>query len=195
MKSMQKLFCYLKPYWKIALLAPFFKVLEVIMDLSQPWLMQKIIDTGIAQKDLNYIIKTGILMIAVSFFGIVSGIGCTIFSSITSQNFGTDLRKDLFIKIQSLSYGNLDRLKTGHLITRLTNDVTQAQTIIRMMMRVLVRAPLLLVGSLIMAIITCPQLAPILIVIIPVLVIALVLVIKKSFPLFNRFRPANKKRG
>ena len=188
MKSMQKLLCYLKPYWKIALLAPLFKVLEVIMDLSQPWFMQKIIDIGIAQKDLNYIAKTSILMIVFSFFGIASGIGCTILSSIASQSFGTDVRKDLFVKIQSLSYGNLDRLETGSLITRLTNDVTRAQTIIRMMMRVLVRAPLLLVGSLIMAIITCPQLAPILIAIIPILVIALTLVIKKSFPLFNNIQ-------
>lgn len=186
MKSIRKLLLYLKPYWKIAVLGPLFMMLEVAMDLTQPWLMQKIIDIGIAQNNLNFVIKTGIFMILFAFLGLIGGVGCTIFATIASQNFGADLREDLFCKVQSLSYGNLDRLETGHLITRLTNDVTGVQNVVSMMLRVLVRAPLLVIGSLIMAVVTCFQLSPILIVLLPILIIVLSLIIKKSYPLFYK---------
>ena len=131
------------------------------------------------------VIQTGGLMIVLSLVGAVGGVGCTIFSVLASQGFGTDLRSALFRKIQSLSFGNLDRLETGQLITRLTNDVTQVQEMVAMMLRIMVRAPLLLIGSLIMAILTSPRLAVMLIVLMPLVLVLVVWVMRKAYPMFS----------
>ena len=124
---MRKLFAYLKPYWRAALLAPSLLLLEVAADLAQPILMARIVDLGIQGGDLSLILRTGALMIGAALVGVLGGMGCTYFASIVSQNFGTDLRSGLFAKVQSLSFANLDQFKTASLITRLTNDVTQLQ--------------------------------------------------------------------
>ena len=102
-----------------------------------------------------------------------------------SQGFGTDLRSTLFSKVQSLSFGNLDDLETGQLITRLTNDVTQIEQVVSMLLRIMVRAPLLLIGSLVMAILTSPRLASMLLVLGPLLTLILIVVIKKAYPMFG----------
>jgi ATP-binding cassette, subfamily B, multidrug efflux pump len=129
--------------------------------------------------------QTGLLMIGLALIGAVGGVGCTVFSMLASQGFGADLRSALFRKVQSLSFGNLDRLETGQLITRLTNDVTQVQEIVSMMLRIMVRAPLMLVGSLILAILTSPRLALLLVVLGPVALAVLVWAINKAYPLFS----------
>lgn len=183
---LKKLLPYMKPYWKIALLGPIFMMVEVVMDLSQPWFMQRIIDIGIAQKDLAFVLNNWLLMLLLAILGFSGGIICVYFSTRAALNFSTDLRKDLFIKVQSFSFGNLDRLETGPLITRLTNDITQVQNITIMLLRMLIRAPIMLIGSIIMAIITSPQLAPILIIIVPLLVFILFIMIKKNYPLFYK---------
>jgi ATP-binding cassette subfamily B multidrug efflux pump len=102
---MLKLLPYLKPYWKATLLAPLFMLLEVYMDLLQPKFMASIVDEGIMNGDLAHIQKTGALMLGVALIGLIGGIGCTVFSSTASQNFGADVRKDLFTKVQSFSFG------------------------------------------------------------------------------------------
>ncbi len=159
-------------------------LLEVAMDLSQPWLIERIIDDGIAQQDIALVLRTSGVMVAAATFGLVGGAACTVFAVLAAQGFGADLRHTLFAKVQSLSFGNLDELETGKLITRLTNDVTQVQELVMMMLRIMVRAPLLMVGSLIMAMLTSPQLALLFLVLIPV-VLMLVWVIRKTFPLFG----------
>jgi len=184
-KSTRKLLAYLKPYWHWAVLAPLLMVLEVAMDLMQPRMVQRIVDVGIAQLDMAVVINTGMLMIGFALVGAIGGMGCTIFSTLAGQGFGADLREILFGKVQSLSFGNLDDLETGQLITRLTNDVTQVQEAVVMMLRIMVRAPFMLVGSLVMAIITSPRLALMFVVLIPLVLFALLWIIRKAFPMFS----------
>ncbi|MDK2809677.1 MAG: ATP-binding cassette, subfamily multidrug efflux pump [Petroclostridium sp.] len=181
---MKRLTLYLKPYWAAVLLAPLLMLVEVVCDLLQPTLMSRIVNIGVGSRDAGYIIKTGTLMLGIALLGMAGGIGCTIFAVIASQNFGTDLRADLFQKIQSFSFANLDKLKTESLITRLTNDVMQVQHVVLMMLRILVRAPLLFVGGIVMAVAINPVLACISLAVIPVMIGILAFVITKSFPLF-----------
>jgi ATP-binding cassette subfamily B multidrug efflux pump len=183
--KLSKLFKFLKPYWFSAILAPLLMVLEVAMDLMQPRMIQRIVDEGIAQLDLDVVIQTGLLMVGLALLGAVGGVGCTVFTMLASQGFGADLRDALFRKVQSLSFGNLDKLETGQLITRLTNDVTQVQEVVSMMLRIMVRAPLLLVGSLILAILTSPRLALLLVVLGPIALAVLIWAINKAYPLFS----------
>jgi ATP-binding cassette, subfamily B, multidrug efflux pump len=186
MKDALKLKKYLKPYWIWAILAPLLMLLEVSMDLMQPRMIQRIVDEGIVKLDITVITQTGFLMIAFALLGAVGGIGCTITSVLASQGFGTDLRGDLFHKVQQLSFGNIDELETGQIITRLTNDVTQVQEMVSMLLRIMVRAPLLLIGSLVMAILTSPRLALMFLALIPLVSLILVVVIRKAYPMFSQ---------
>jgi ATP-binding cassette subfamily B protein len=168
-----------------ALLAPLFMLIEVAMDLLQPRLVQRVIDVGIADKNSDVIIQTGLLMVGVAIVGMIGGMLCTVFALLAAQHFSADLRGELFRKVQALSFGNLDRLETGSLITRLTTDVTQVQDVVSMMLRIMVRAPLLMVGSLIMAYITSPKLSLLFVVLMPLVVIALAIIFRRIYPLFG----------
>ncbi len=176
---------YLKPYWIWATLAPLLMVLEVVMDLMQPRMIQRIVDVGLAQLDMQIVINTGLWMIGFAFIGAIGGVGCTVFSVLASLNFGADLRDTLFRKVQSLSFSNLDELETGQLVTRLTNDVVQVEGLVSMMLRIMVRAPLMLLGSLMMVVFTSPRLALLLVGLVPLVTAMLVIVIKKAYPLFS----------
>jgi ATP-binding cassette subfamily B multidrug efflux pump len=186
MNAARKLAVYLKPYWRWAALAPLLMMLEVAMDLMQPRMVQRIVDEGIARLDLNLVIQTGELMVGLAFIGMVGGVGCGIFAETAAVGFGADLREALFRKVQTFSFGNLDELDTGQLVTRLTNDVTQVQEAVVMMLRILVRSPLLLVGSLVMAIITSPQLAFIPVALMPIELAAVLWIVRKATPLFTK---------
>jgi ATP-binding cassette subfamily B multidrug efflux pump len=186
MRSEVKLVRYIKPYWLWALLAPLFMLLEVSMDLMQPRMVQRIVDEGILRLDLNLVIQTGILMLSLALIGVIGGMGCSVFAEMTAQSFGADLREILFRKVQTFSFGNLDELDTGQLVTRLTNDVTQVQEAVGMILRMLVRAPLLLLGSLIMGIITSPQLAFLPLILMPIELVAVFLIVKKATPIFTK---------
>ena len=176
---------FLKPYWLWATLAPLLMVLEVVMDLMQPRMIQRIVDVGLAQLDMQVVITTGLWMIGFALIGAVGGVGCTVFSVLASLNFGADLRDTLFRKVQSLSFGNLDELETGQLVTRLTNDVVQVEGLVSMMLRIMVRAPLMLLGSLVMVVFTSPRLALLLVVLMPLVAGMLVVIIKKAYPMFG----------
>ena len=184
MKSTRRLARYLKPYWHWALLAPLLMVIEVAMDLMQPRLIERIVDVGIAQGDMQVVINTGLRMIGYALIGAVGGTGCMIFSTLAGLGFGADLRETLFKKVESLSFGNLDQLETGQLITRLTNDVTQLEMMVRMMLVMLVRAPFTLIGSLVLAIATSPRLTFILVALMPVVLAVVLFVIRRAYPLF-----------
>jgi ATP-binding cassette, subfamily B, multidrug efflux pump len=186
MKYFIKLLRYLKPYRMWAVLAPLLMLLEVGMDLVQPRLIQRIVDQGIGQMDMDVVINTGLQMIGASLIGMVGGVGCTIFSILASQGLGTDLRGSLFRKIQTLSFGNLDDLDTGQLVTRLTNDVTQIQDTVSMSLRIMVRAPAMLVGSLIMGISTSPQLAPLFLMLGSIVLALVAWMITKAYPLYGQ---------
>jgi ATP-binding cassette subfamily B multidrug efflux pump len=185
MRATRRLGNFLRPYWLWATLAPLLMALEVAMDLLQPRLIQRIIDEGIARNDMSTVLTTGAWMIAVAIIGLAGGLGCGVYAIMAGQYFGADLRSAVFRKTQSLSFGNLDKLETGGLITRLTNDVTQVQEVVMMMLRIMVRAPLLLVGSLILAVLTSPSLALLFVGLIPIVAVALVVIINKTYPLYG----------
>ncbi len=182
---MFKLFRYLKPYWKATLLAPLFMLLEVAMDLMQPRFLERIIDVGLKTGNMSYIFKTGLLMILAALIGMIGGGGCVVFSSIASQNFAFDLRNDLFKKVMAFSFKNIDRFKPETLITRLTNDVMQMQNIVMMSLRIVVRAPFLFIGGLVMAVMINPRLSLVLFVAIPFVILIFYFMVKRSFPLFS----------
>jgi ATP-binding cassette subfamily B multidrug efflux pump len=177
---------FLRPYLKYAILAPLFMFAEVSLDLMQPRLLQHIVDEGIARGDLTLVSQTGIWMVVLAFLGVGAGMGCTVFSVLAAQGFGTDLRRALFAKVQNLSFGNLDSLESGSLITRLTNDVSQVQEVVMLSLRVMVRVPLMLIGSIIMAIVTSPRLAMLFLPLVPIVTIIMVVIIRKSYPLFSQ---------
>ena len=183
-------FQYLKPYKKLVFLAPFFMLTEVIVDLLQPLLIQRIIDNGLGTGNLSYVIKTGVLMAGLAMIGIIAGIATIYLSSKISQNFGGALREDTFRKVMGLSFRNLDHQSPSNLIIRLTNDVTQVQNLVLMCFRILVRAPLLLVGSFLMAFFTARSLSFIIIVLVIIIVVILFFIITKSSPLFVRSQKA-----
>ncbi|MGO4790355.1 ABC transporter ATP-binding protein [Paenibacillus sp. 2KB_20] len=181
---MLKLFRYLRPHWAAALLAPLLMLLEVAMDLLQPILMASIIDQGVMQNDTSHILHTGLIMLGAAAIGLLGGLGCTIYSSVASQRFGADLRRDLFRKVQTLSFRNLDDISTGSLITRLTGDIVQLQTMVQMLLRIFVRSPFLAIGSIIMAVIISPKLAIILAIAVPLLFVVMFFLIRATLPLF-----------
>jgi ATP-binding cassette subfamily B protein len=182
---MRKLIPFLKPYIIYVILAPLFMVVEVICDLAQPTLLARIVDEGVLKNNFSLILNTGILMIFIAFIGLIGGVGCTIFSSYVGQNFGRDLRNTLFKKIQNFSFYNIDKFRTSSLITRLTNDVTQLQNLVMMSLRIVVRAPLLFIGGIIMAISINKKLSLIILGAIPFLIMVFIFIMKKSFPLFS----------
>ncbi|WFB35844.1 ABC transporter ATP-binding protein [Kiritimatiellota bacterium B12222] len=177
---------YLKRYWIFALSAPLLMLIEVVMDLMLPMLMARIVDVGITNKDLPMVLSLGGWMMLVTLLAFVGGGGCAIMSSFASTGLGADLRQDLFTKVQSLSYKNLDELETGNLIVRLTNDVSQIENVSRMMLRVMVRAPLQIVGSLVMAILISRQLSLLFVIFVPLLLIIVAILTKIAYPLFYK---------
>ena len=190
MASLKRIFAYLKPYTFLAIMGPLFMVLEVVMDLYQPRLMQNIIDIGIANRDFTYVLKTGSLMILIAFLGLFGGVMCIIFSTKAGVNLSTDLRRDLYKKIQKFSGENIDRFQSGKLITILTNDVNSIQMAIMMMLRVVVRAPLLFIGSIVMVLTSTYELSPILLVVIPLILVVTMVLGKRVGNLFKKVQEA-----
>lgn len=154
MKNLLKLTSYLKPYWKEAVISLVLLVAVVFLDLAIPRLVQNIIDEGIAKSDMQAVISATLQMLVISVLSTVFSIGNNWLSVRAGEGFARDLRNDLFIKIQSLSYGNLDRLRTGNLIVRLTSDIQVLQQTFRMSLRIGTRAPLLMIGSVILMVST-----------------------------------------
>lgn len=183
---MRKLLSYVKPYWLLVLLGPLLMFLEVFTELWQPRLMARIVDTGIAQGDIPYILRTGGVMLLVALAGMIFGLGSIVASSYASQRYGADLRERVYYKVQGLSYANLDKFRTGAIITRLTSDVTQMQQLVMIMMRMLVRAPMLWIGSLVMMVSMSPSLSVVLLAAVPLLFAIMMIIQAKGIPLFRK---------
>ncbi len=183
---MTKMLRYLKG---IALLcaigAPLLMFMEVMMDLQQPALMSDIVDIGIQNGDLHYILTTGLKMLGCALVGLIGGAGCTVLSSIASIRLAKELRADLFAKVETFSFKEVDKFKTASLITRLTNDVEQVQNMAMMAMRMLVRAPVTCIGGIVMAISINRRLSLILAVAMPIMLIAMYFIVTRAFPLFR----------
>lgn len=160
-------------------------IVEVIGEVVLPYIMSLIVNNGIPNKDINYILLMGGAMVATTLVMMMGGVLGSFFSTKASVSFAAALRQDVFNKVQKFSFKNIDQFSTGSLITRLTNDITQMQNVIRMALIMLLRAPGMLIGALIMATLINKNLAMVIAVVIPVLAITLFLIIRTAFPRFQ----------
>ncbi|BBN98821.1 ABC transporter ATP-binding protein [Sporolactobacillus terrae] len=185
---------YLRVYWtnyRIRfLLALFFLSGEALADLLQPALMSRIVDQGVALRNMNVIERLGFLMLAITAMGAICASFRNLLSGIISQRFAQDLRQDLYIKIQSLSQQQVDQIGNASLITRLTNDVTRIQTFVNGLMRIMVKAPLVGIGSLMMAIHLNARLSLVLLGIAPIIAAIIFLNMKITYPYFHKVQTA-----
>ncbi|RPI33934.1 MAG: ABC transporter ATP-binding protein [Chloroflexota bacterium] len=184
MKNIFKLITFVKPYWKKSLLSLALLTVVVLMDLAIPRLVQRIIDQGIALQDLQLVVQTFLLMLAISGLNTLFAIGNNNYSVQVGESVARDLRETLFVKIQSFSYGNLDRLKTGQLMVRLTSDASAIQRLVQVSLRIGTRAPMLMLGSLILMFYTDQRLALAMLPLLLVTSAILVFFIVKMGPLF-----------
>lgn len=176
---------YAKPYLSAFIIGPCLMLTEVFGEIMLPKLMSMIINNGVAGRDSGYIIRIGLCMVLVALVMAVSGIGGAYFSAKASISFTSDLRKDLFAKVQQFSFKNIDEFSTGSLVTRLTNDVQQVQQVMMMGLRLALRAPGMLVGALIMAFIMNRSLALIILIVIPVLSVVIAAIMMTAYPRFG----------
>ena len=182
---MRTLFPFLKPYRLQLVIGPFFKLSEAVLEILIPTLMALLIDNGVNRGDTGYILKIGALMLVIATCGVIFAYICQYSASIASQGFGTDVRNALFRHINTFSYPQLDRFGTSSLINRLTGDVNQLQSAVAMLIRLVIRAPFLCVGGLIMAMILDVKLSIIFMIVIPLFVVVLILVMTKAVPLYQ----------
>ncbi|WP_342571989.1 ABC transporter ATP-binding protein [Paenibacillus sp. FSL R5-0749] len=182
---MIKLLYYLKKYRVAAIAALVMMLIELAVELAQPYLISKIIDNGIQQGDLSVVWLWGGVLVGSAVVAFAAGIASSFFASHASLGFGYDLREKLYDKVQTFSYAVFNRFATSSLITRLTGDVTQVQDTVFMSLRFMTRVPLVVIGSMIMAVIVNPRLGLLLVVMVPVLLIVVVWMIKKAALLFR----------
>lgn len=181
---------YRMRYGKLFVICLCFLTLEAVCDLFQPALMALIVDTGIRDRNMAFVLHMGGIMLGVTGLGAVGAVGRNFLSSTVSQRFGGDLRADLYEKIQSLSYETASRYDTASLVTRLTNDVTQLQNFVNGLMRIFIKAPILCIGSMLMASLLDPQAAVVLLVVVPCVVAIILFGMRKGYPLFARVQGA-----
>ncbi|WP_313801576.1 ABC transporter ATP-binding protein [Cytobacillus sp.] len=182
---MLKVITYLKPYRIAVITALILMLTELGVELVQPLFMAKIIDDGILVNDLSAVMKWGGLMVGFSFLSFAAGVMNSFYAAHVSQSFGFDVRKALFDKVQSFSFANFNHFPASSLITRMTNDITQIQNTVFMSLRIMLRAPLLIIGGLLMAFIVNVKLALILSAVIPFLFVFLIWVMNKGGALFK----------
>ena len=185
MRSIARLFTFLKPYRGQAITAMVLLLGMVGSDLLIPRLTQRIIDQGIAHSDLGVVLTTSLLMLGAALLAALFALGNNAFSVRVAQSVAHDIRSSLVRKVQSFSFGNLDELRVGNLITRSTSDVNMVQTIVMMSLRILTRAPVWIIGSVTMLILTSPQLALMMAAFVPIIVLFVVWFARKAQPMFS----------
>ena len=185
---MKKLFRYLKPYMFWTILAPLFMIGEVVADLLQPTLMSTIINDGVGNGDIALIKITCLKMIGVALLGVLGGLGNNVFSTKAGFGFARDMRQALYEKVQSFSFANVDKFKTGSLVTRITNDVTQIQNAFTSCIRMMVRAPFLCIGGVVAVAMISGKLAMVVFFTLPVLAVSIAFIMKKAGPLFMKMQ-------
>lgn len=184
---------YVKPYWIYFVLGPLGMIVEVVGEVVLPKFLSAIIDNGVGTKESvgngsQYIIFITIAMIVTAVLMLLGGVCGAYFGAKASVNFAADLRSDVYRKIQKFSFSNIDKFSTGSLVTRLTNDVTQLQNFVNMLLRMCLRSPGMLIGALVMAITLNAKLAIILAIAMPIIITVQFLIIRKGFPRFNRMQ-------
>jgi ATP-binding cassette subfamily B multidrug efflux pump len=181
---------YILPYKSAFILGPLMMVTEVLGEILLPKFMSMIINHGVAQKDGGYILKMGLVMAITSFLMAAGGILGAYFAAKASISFTSDLRRDLFARVQQFSFKNIDTFSTGSLVTRLTNDIQQVQNLIMMGLRMMLRAPGMFLGALVMAFWMNAELAAVILVVIPLLTAAIVWILRTAYPRFTAMQKA-----
>ena len=184
---MKKWLKYIKPYTKYFILGPLCMIIEVIGEILMPIFLGSVIDSALAGT-LTVGKSLGImgLMILTAIIMMLGGLGGSYFGAKASVNFATDIRRDLFSKVQGFSFANIDKYSTGSLVTRLTNDVSQIQMMVNMALRMMLRSPGMLIGAIIMAIRKSPSLSTVLLITLPLLLLSIVFIIIRGMPLFSK---------
>lgn len=182
---MKNLLKFLKPYKYLSILGASAKLTEAILELFLPFLMAKVIDYGVAAGDKAYILNLGGLMLATAILGILFALACQYSASFVSQGVGTDIRNALFEHISTFSNAELDKFGTASLINRITSDVNQVQLAVAMLIRLVIRAPFLCIGGLIMAFTIDFHLSVILILVLPVFILILTIIMRKNVPVYR----------
>ena len=177
---------YLKDYKWLLMIGPFFKLVEAVLELFLPYFMSLAVDYGVLKEDKSYVIKMGVIMLITATVGIGSALICQYTASIVSQGFGTKLRNAIFDKIMSFSNMEIDEFGTTSLINRLTSDVNQLQTAVAMLIRLVIRAPFLCIGGVVMAIRLDIKLSVVLMVVLPMFIIVLAITMIKTVPLYKK---------
>lgn len=190
MKQWKRYKSYILPYKSAFILGPLMMVTEVLGEILLPKFMSMIINHGVAQKDGGYILKMGLVMAITSFLMAAGGILGAYFAAKASISFTSDLRRDLFARVQQFSFKNIDTFSTGSLVTRLTNDIQQVQNPIMMGLRMMLRAPGMFLGALVMAFWMNAELAAVILVVIPLLTAAIVWILRTAYPRFTAMQKA-----
>ena len=184
---MKRWFKYVKPYLPFFILGPLCMIVEVVGEVLMPRFLSMIINNA-SEKDWWYSVLVMGGMILTAILMMLGGVGGAYFGSKASVNFGADLRIDVYKKVQSFSFANIDKFSTGSLVTRLTNDITQVQNFINTLLRMCLRAPGMLIGGLIMAILLRPSLSVVFAVSIPILLVAILAIVLNAFPRFSKMQ-------
>jgi ATP-binding cassette subfamily B multidrug efflux pump len=185
---MKRYFPFFLKYKKALLLAPLLVIIDVFCEIVQPELMSKIVDTGVGHKDLTYIYQTGGIMILLSLIAIAANIGNIYYSSHASVGFAAEVRKGMFSKIHEFSFSDLDRFSSASLTTRITNDINILQEVIMMSLRLLIRAPLMMLFAVVIAIRINAGLASIIAIAIPVLALTIYIILRRGLPFFEKMQ-------
>ena len=185
---MLKLFKGLKPYWTLVIGVLVLVFISTMTDLELPDLMSDIVDTGIVQGDVSYILGRGGVMLLVALLGTVCTILTSYLSSKIGMGFSRDLRKKVFEKVESFSLTEINEVGTASLITRTTNDINQVQMVVIMMMRMMLSAPLMIVGALIMALGKDVELSKVILVVIPIIIVTIAIIAKFTLPMFQKMQ-------
>jgi ATP-binding cassette subfamily B protein len=183
---MKEYFPFFRNYRKALILAPTLVIIDVFCEIVQPKLMSKIVDLGVSQKDMSYVLHTGGIMVALSILAIAANVGNIYYSSHASVGFAAELRKGMFNKIQKLSVSSIESLSSASLVTRLTNDVNILQEVIMMSLRLMIRAPLMLLFAVVIAININAGLASIIAIAIPVLAVSIYFILRRGLPFFEK---------
>lgn len=183
---MKRLLIYLKNYKKELIFGPFFKLLEAIFELIVPVVMAKIIDNGIVRNDSGYILKMCGLLVILGICGLGFALTCQFLAAKCAYGFGTELRRDLYKHINSLSYSGIDKVGTSSLVNRLTNDTNTVQNGVNMFIRLAVRAPFLVLGAAVMAVMIDLRLSLIFFVVAPIISVIIFMIMKKTVPMYKK---------
>lgn len=185
-KIMFKLKRYLRKYKKESVIAPMFKMLEACFELLTPLVMARIVDVGIRDRDMGYIMMMCAVMVAFGVFGLLCSATAQYFAAKAATGFGTALREDLFRHVNSFSYTELDMIGTSTLVTRLTSDINQVQAGVNLLLRLFLRSPFIVVGAVVMAFVVNARLAWIFVVLVPVLSLVIYGIMLATIPLYKK---------